>query len=123
MPTPIGWPVKPLVFAITIVVGVAVEDRAQCVDLGRGAAAAGRGVGLVGDEHHVRGHVVAVVAARLGLPHHVFHDPGDVVHVEPGAVEGAVGGDRAQHLADRLHATLAGRVGGLDDDARPRPCP
>ena len=42
----------------------------------------------------------------------------DVVDVEPGAVEGAVGGDRAEHLADRLQAALPRGLGGLDDERR-----
>ena len=56
------------------------------------------------------------VAPRLRLTHHTFHHSGDVMHIQPTAVEGAVGGDRAQHLADRLHATFAGRLGRFDDD-------
>ena len=98
-------------------IGVAVEDLAQCVDLRSGTAPAGRCVRLVGDEDHLGRHVAAVIAARLGLPDQVLHDAGDVVDVEPCPVERAVGGDRAQHLADGLDATLPGRLGRLDDDA------
>ena len=50
MPTPIGWPVKPLVLAITISLARRAEGLAQRHDLGGGAAAAGRRVGLVGHE-------------------------------------------------------------------------
>ena len=45
-----------------------------------------------------------------------LHDRRDVVDVELGAVEGAVGGDRSQHLADRLDAPLPRRLGRLDHD-------
>ena len=103
-PTPIGWPVKPLVLAITIWSASAPKTRAQRVDLGRGAAAAGRGVGLVRDEDRLGRHRVARRdAARLGLARPASSiTPRDVLDVEPRAVEGAVGGDRAEHLADGL---------------------
>jgi len=39
----------------------------------------------------------------------------DVPDIEAGAVEGAVGGDRRQDLADRPDAALARRGGGLHD--------
>jgi hypothetical protein len=45
-----------------------------------------------------------------------LHGVGDVLDVQPGAVEGAVERDRGQHLADRLDAALAGRLGRLDDE-------
>ena len=99
-------------------IGRVAEDPAQRVDLGGGAAAAGRRVGLVGDEHRGRGHVLAPGAARLGLGDDGFHHAADVVDVEAGAVEGAVGGDRAEHLADRPDAALARRAGALDHDRR-----
>ena len=97
--------------------GVA-EDPAQRVDLGRRAAPSGRRVGLVGDEHHLLADPVAVQAGRLGSGDHVLHHVADVVDVEAGAVEGAVGDGRAEHLADRRDPAFARRVGALDDQRR-----
>ena len=88
-------------------VGVAAEHVTQRVDLGSCAAAPRGGVGLVRDEDHLGGHGGAVCAASFALAHHRLHHAADVLDIQPGAVEGAVRGDRAQHLADRLHAALA----------------
>ena len=103
-------------------IGRGAEDPAQGVHLGGGAPAAGRRVGLVGDEHRGRCHLLAPGAARLGLGDDRLHDVADVVDVEAGAVEGAVGGDRAEHLADRPDAALAGRGRRSRRRSPPRPC-
>ena len=93
------------------------EDVAQRVDLGLGAAAACRCVGLVRDEDRLRRDVVASDAPLLlSLDDQVFHHVLDVADVEPGAVEGAVGRDRAQHLGDGPDTTLAGRLSTLHHD-------
>ena len=55
-------------------------------------------------------------AARLGAGDQPLHHVADVVDVEPRAVEGAVGGDGAEHLADRLQAALARRLGRFDHE-------
>ncbi len=95
-------------------VGGAAEDPAERVDLGLGAAAARRGVGLVRDEHHLARHGVAIdPPPPLDLGDQALHHLADVTDVEPRAVEGAVGGDRAEHLADRREAPLARRLGAL----------
>ncbi|OPZ52609.1 MAG: hypothetical protein BWY91_02247 [bacterium ADurb.BinA028] len=99
-------------------VGIGSEGLAQGVDFGRGAAATGRGVGLVRHEHQRRRDRVPVDAPTLGLGDNGLHDAADVVDVQPGAVEGAVGDDRAKHLGDRLDATLASGLGRLDDQGR-----
>ena len=42
----------------------------------------------------------------------------DVLDVEPGAVESAVRGDRAEDFADRLQPAFPGRLGGLHHEGR-----
>ncbi len=98
------------------VVGGLAEDPAQRVDLRRGAPAAGRRVGLVRDEHGLGGDHAARDAARLGLGDDLLHHLADVLDVEPRAVERAVRGDRAEHLADRRDPALAGGARRLDDE-------
>ncbi len=99
--------------------GRVAEDRAQGVHLRRGAAAARRGVGLVGDEEELPGQLPAVEAeALLGLGDQPLHHALDVVDVEPRAVEGAVGRDRGEHLADRAQPPLPGAVRVLDHEGR-----
>ena len=94
MPVAIACPVKPFVFAMTMLSARGAEDAPQREDLGRGASAAGRGVGLVGDEDGLRGDGVAVDAPLpLGAGDEGLHHLRDVVHVEARAVEGAVAGD------------------------------
>ncbi len=96
-------------------VGLFGEDAAQGVDLGRRAAAACRGVGLVGDEDGFGGNLAAGNAkAPLGSLEQDFHHLADVLHVEARGVEGAVGGDGGQHLTDGAHAALAHGVFGFD---------
>ncbi len=70
----------------------------------------------MGDEHGLRGDGVAVDAASLRLRDKMFHDRRDVVDVELCAMEGAVGGNRSQHLADGLGAPFPRRLSRLDDD-------
>ena len=55
---------------------------------------------------------------RLGLPDHFLHHVVDVVDVEARAVEGAVRGDRAQHLADRPESALFGGLRALQHHRR-----
>ncbi len=98
-------------------VGALAEDLAQCVDLRRRAAAPGGGVGLVRDEEELGGERVAGDAAgALAGRHEPLHDLADVLDVQARAVEGAVRGDRAQHLADRRDPTLARGVRALHDE-------
>ena len=52
----------------------------------------------------------------FGLDDHLLHDETDVIPVETTAVEGRVGGDRAQHVGDRGESALTGRVRSFDDD-------
>ena len=99
-------------------VGPGAERRTQRVDLRGGTAAAGGGIGLVRDEDRRVCDVVAIHTAPLGLGDHGLHHLGDVVDVEPGAVEGAVRGDRPEHLTDGLQPTLSRGLGGLDDERR-----
>ena len=85
------------------------EDAAQGVHLGGGAAPAGGRVGLVGDEHHLGGHLPAShAAARLRLGHEALHHRGDVLDVQSCAMKGAVGETRGEHLAQRGDPALAG---------------
>ncbi|MEZ5097296.1 MAG: hypothetical protein R2731_15095 [Nocardioides sp.] len=113
-----GMPREPLGVGDDDPVGDIAEGRAQGMDLRGSAAAAGRGVGLVGDEDRLRGDLGAANAVPLRLAHHGLHDSRDVLDVEPSAVEGAVGGHGPQDLADRLDAALARRLRGLDDERR-----
>ena len=78
------------------------EHPAQGVDLRCRGAATSRSVGLVGDEHRLGGDLCTVDPAGLRGGDQALHDLADVVHVEAGAVEGAVRGDGREHLADRL---------------------
>ena len=119
MPAPMAWPVKPLVFVIDDLVRCGAERRPQRADLRGGAAAARRRVRLVRDEHGRPapwrgGRSPRDSAWRDELLHHLA----DVRDVEARAVEGAVRGHRAQHLADRLDAALARGIGRFDDDRR-----
>ena len=94
--------------------GRVAEGVAQGCHLGRGAAAPGRGVGLVGDEHRVAGHGLAVQAeAALGPGHEVVHHGRQVVRVEPGGVEGAVARLAGQQLGEPAHAPAGHVVGPL----------
>jgi hypothetical protein len=71
----------------------------------------------VGDKDHFRRDVGAAQAMRtLHLGEQSFHHLPDVLHVEAGAVEGAVGSDTAQHLADGADTTLARGVGVLEHE-------
>ena len=103
-------------------VGVGTEGVAQRVDLGRGTTSPGRGVGLVRHEHQRRRDGVPVDAPTLGLGDDGLHDATDVVDVQPGAVEGAVGDDGSEDLGDRLDAALTSGRGRLQDQRR-RPGP
>ncbi len=97
-------------------VGVFTKDTAQGMDLCRRASAARRGVGLMGDEDGLGRDLAAGNAkALLGSLEQGFHHLTDMLHVEPRAMEGAVGRDRGQHLADGAHAALAHGVFGFDD--------
>ena len=99
-------------------IGIGAEHVAQCEDLGRGAAASRWGVGLVRDEHRFGGDLGAAHPVGLGLADHLLHHAADVIDVEAGAVERAVGRDGTEHLADRLDATLAGGLSRFDHDRR-----
>ncbi len=55
---------------------------------------------------------------RLGLADHALHHLADVIDIQAGAVEGAVGDLGGQHLADRAHAALQGRIVSLDHQRR-----
>ena len=90
------------------VVGGIAEVGAQRCDFSRRAAAAGRGEGFVGDEDQLVGHGVAVeTKAALGRRDQPVHDAGDVIYIQPSAVEGAVGSFGAQHFHDAAHAAFA----------------
>ena len=54
----------------------------------------------------------------LGLRQQPLHLRGDVVHIETGSMEGAVGRDPCQHLCDGADAPLLGGLGHLYDDGR-----
>ncbi len=63
----------------------------------RRRTAARRGIRLVGHEHQLWGNGVAVEAkTSFGRSHQVIHHLGNVVYVQPGAVEGAVAGFAAE---------------------------
>ncbi len=98
--------------------GRRAEDPAQRVHLGAGRTAARRGVGLVRDEHQLLGQPGAVEPVpAFGRGHQALHDRGDVVGVQPGAVEGAVGRRAAQQPAGAAHAAGRKPAGILDHQA------
>ena len=66
----------------------------------------------------MRGDGLAVEAkAALAGSDQAFHDHGDVVDVQPRAVEGAVARFAAQQLDDAAHAALADGVLALNDES------
>ena len=103
------------------------EGFLERFDLGRGAAAAGRGVGLVRHEHRVRRHLLFLQAVNiLHLLHEVLHHGGHVVGVQPGGVESGVRALGKEQAGQRLHAAGAheglvlyhhGHGGSADDKA------
>ena len=100
-------------------VGPVAKSALQGVDLGRGAAAPGRRIGFVRDEHGLSCDLAPVDAkAFLGLSDHALHHLADMVYVEAGAVVGTVGDLAGQDLADAAHATLANGVLCFQDDRR-----
>ncbi len=98
------------------VVGGMAEGMAQRGHLGGCAAAAGRRVGLVRDEHGLRGHAVAVDAETpLRRRDQAVHHLRDVLRLQAGGVVGAVGRLAAEQLGDAAHAALAHGILALDD--------
>ena len=91
------------------------EALAQGGHLGGGAAATGGGEGLVRHEDELRGDGGAVdTKAALGGGDQPIHHLRDMIDIEAGAVEGAVGGLAGQHLDDPAHTALADGVLALD---------
>ncbi len=85
------------------------ESAAQGLHFGRGGAAAGRGVGLVGHEHRVRRYLFFLKPVdALQLGHEVLHHGGNVVGVQAGHVERGVGALGEQQPGERHHAAGAG---------------
>ena len=98
-------------------VGHGTEHVTKRVDLGLGAPTAGGGVGLVRDEHGPGSDLGAVdTPPRLGGADQPRHDPTDVLAVQTGAVERAVGDLAGEHLGDRPYAALPGGPGLLHDE-------
>ena len=96
-------------------VGTCAEHPAQSVYLRSSRTTTRRRVGLVGHEDQFACHRGAIRASYFALTHHCFHDPADVLHIQPGAMERTVRGDGTEHLADRLDTALARRTGALHD--------
>ena len=96
-------------------VGRLAKSAAQGHHLRRGAAAASRGEGLMGHEDQLRGHGVAVQAkAAFGRCYQVVHHLGNVVHIQPGAVEGTVASLAAEQFHQAAHAPFTYRILALD---------
>ena len=96
-------------------VGGFAKGVAQGEHFRRGAAAAGGRVGFVRNKGHLRSHAEAVEAkAALSPRHQAVHHIADVAHVQPRAMEGAVGGFTAQQLDNAAHPTLSHGVFALD---------
>ena len=75
----------------------------------------------MGDENRFRGDLVPVdPVLGLHLGNQLVHDVADVVDVEARPVEGAVGHDGPEHLADRADAAFACGIGALQYEGR---CP
>ncbi len=89
-------------------VGGVAESPAQRLHLGRGGAAAGRGIGLVRHEHRVRRDLFLLQAVEvLHLFHEVGHHGSHMLGVEARGVEGRVGGLGQEQAGERLHAAAA----------------
>ena len=99
-------------------IGVSTEHPAQRVDLRRRTATSGRRIRLVRHEDGGCGDRVAVRTVCLRLPNDRLHDLTDVLDVQARAVEGAVGRDGPEHLADRQQAAFPRGARGFDDHGR-----
>ena len=94
-PTPIGWPVKPLVLAITMRSACVAEDLRAARGSRPRRCRRARACRSRARRTPSRGAIsCAAHAARLGLGDELLHDAADVLDVEARAVEGAVRGDR-----------------------------
>ena len=92
-------------------IGPIAEGTAQGLDLGRGAAAAGRGIGFVGNEDGLSGQLLAVETVfAFHLGHQSIHHLGDVLGVQARAMVGTVGQHAAQQAGNAAHATLGAGI-------------
>ena len=90
-------------------VGAGAESFFQRLNFGRGAAAAGRGIGLVRHEHRMRRHLLFLKAVNiLRLGYEFFHHGGHMVGIKAGDVEGGVRAFGQQQARERLHSAAAG---------------
>ena len=97
-------------------IGRLAEGLAQGRDFGRGTAAPGGRVGLVGDEAELGRHAVAVDAeAPFRRGYQALHDAGNVGHIQACAVEGAIGDFGRQQFYDAPHAPLMHGVFALQN--------
>src|SRR3954451_24800608 len=53
--------------------------------------------------------------SRLRFAHYLFHQLPDVLHVQAGSVESAIGSHRSQDLADGTKSTVAGSVAAFNN--------
>ena len=98
-------------------VRVVAKHRSKRVDFCRRAAATGGCIGLVRHEHRLRGHLLTGKPMHSFHPRNqVFHDAGDVIDIQPRAVEGAVCRNGTEHLGNRLQAAFTSRTCGLDNE-------
>ncbi len=90
-------------------VGGGAEGFLEGLHFGRGAAAAGRGIGLVGHEHRVRRHFLFLEAVDvLHFLNEVLHHGGHVVGIQAGDVESGICALGQQQAGQRFHAAGAG---------------
>ena len=98
-------------------VSLVAKDGSQCVDFGGRAAATRRCVGLVRHEHGLRCNMLTGDPVFLfRTRNQVLHDAGDVIDIEPRAVERAVGRNRTEYLGNRLQSSRARCIGALYDE-------
>ncbi len=97
--------------------GRRAEGVAQRGDLGRSAAAAGGGIGLVRDEHRLCGNCAPIDAeAALGRVHQPIHHLCDMVDIQTCAVERAVASLTTEQLDHAAHPALAHGIFTLDQE-------
>ena len=108
IPTPIGWPVNPLVLAMTISLRRVAEHATQRGHLGRRAAASRRRVGLVRHEHRLAAPCAwrFKPEAALGRGDEALHRRATWSTSRRVRVERAVARLARQHLDDAAHAAL-----------------
>ncbi|MCG3121496.1 MAG: hypothetical protein ALAOOOJD_04614 [bacterium] len=100
-------------------IGGVTKHRAQCIHFRRGAAAARRCIRFVRNKHGLSRNLITIDAPlcfRLG--NQLLHHLANVIDIKTAAVKSAVGGNRAEHVANGLNAAFARRLRTFNDQRR-----